>query len=183
MKREIFLVYLITIGFCPIASAQESDKLDMELVVTDEQRIVLFAGFIIAVIALFLYLARDMILRRKTDYDKKDLDSKKNKDYEKYHSDWSDDYEDFGARNYSKEEKEFKEAISESSLPDYYSVLGVKSDATPQEIKIQYRELAKKLHPDKSKKETKEEMAEINKAYEVLSNKELRERYDKYFKK
>ncbi len=53
--------------------------------------------------------------------------------------------------------------------------------ASQEEIKKKYRELAKKMHPDKSKDQsTQETMAEINKAYEILSNKERREKYDKY---
>ena len=67
-------------------------KLQMELIVTDEQRIILFASFAIAVIGLFVYLARDIILRKKTSYDSTEFDSKNDKTYEKYHSDWSDDY-------------------------------------------------------------------------------------------
>lgn len=164
------------------SNAQESDSLDMELEVTDEQRTIIFLVFIIGVIGIFLYIARDVILKRKTEYEEKDLDSKKNKDYEKYHSDWSDDYEEFGTRDYSKQYKEFREASENSTLPNYYEILGVKKTATPQEIKKRYRELAKKFHPDRTKnEETKEAMSEINKAYEILSNQELKAKYDKYF--
>src|SRR3989304_5794036 len=77
-------------------SGQSDDvgkKLQMELIVTDEQKIILFASFAIAVIGLFAYLARDIILRKKTLYDSTEFDSKNDKTYEKYHSDWSDDYE------------------------------------------------------------------------------------------
>ena len=181
MTKISSLILLIVIASI-IDPVWAQDELNMELVVTDEQRIILFAGFIIAVIAIFLYLARDIIFRKKTDYDKEDLESKRNKDYEKYHSDWSDDYEEFGARNYSKEEEKFKEALGEGTLPDYYRILGVPQTATTSEIKTKYRQLAKKLHPDRSKNnETSDKMSEINKAYEVLSDKELREKYDKYF--
>ena len=54
---------------------------------SDEEKIIIFGGFAIAVIGLFLFLARDIILR-KTTYDKEDLESKKDKTNEKYHSDW-----------------------------------------------------------------------------------------------
>ncbi len=178
ISSVILLIFVVSL----VGSAHAQDELNMELVVTDEQRIVLFAGFIIAVIAIFLYLARDIIFQKKTEYDKEDLESKRNKDYEKYHSDWSDDYEEFGSRSYVKEEKKFKEALGEGTLPDYYKTLGVPQTATPNEIKTKYRELAKKLHPDRTKSnETAEKMSDINKAYEVLSDKELREKYDKYF--
>jgi molecular chaperone DnaJ len=66
-------------------------------------------------------------------------------------------------------------------LPDYYKILESPQNATDEEIKKQYRHLAKKIHPDKNKEEKSEEiMIQINKAYEVLSNKELRKKYDMY---
>lgn len=156
-------------------------ELEMELIVTDEQKIILFGCFIAAVIGIFLYLARETILRKKTTYDSQDLDSKKDKTYEKYHSKWSDDYEELGARNNSKEEREFIFQSQNSNMPDYYKVLQISQNATTDEIKKQYRKLAKKVHPDKSKEEESSKiMAEINKAYEVLSNQELRKKYDMY---
>ena len=39
-----------------------------------------------------------------------------------------------------------------------------------------------KTHPDKTKEDSENEMAELNKAYEILSDKELREKYDRYLK-
>ena len=154
----------------------------MELEVTDDEKIILFSGFIIAILAVFLFLARDIILRKKTTYDKEDLESKKENTNEKYHSDWGDDYEELGKRRNTKDDKEFREALNNEELPNYYEVIGVSKDATPEEIKKKFRELAKKIHPDKTKENSEEEMAELNKAYEVLSDKELREKYDQYFK-
>ena len=49
-------------------------------------------------------------------------------------------------------------------------------------IKEKFRLLAKEWHPDKRKDSSDQKMTEINNAYEVLSNPELREKYDKYFK-
>ena len=165
-------------------SDNDGKKLQMELIVTDEQKIILFASFAIAVIGLFVYLARDIILRKKTSYDSTEFDSKNDKTYEKYHSDWSDDYEEFGTRNNSKEDNEFRIISQNSSLPDYYKILEISQDATHDEIKKQYRQLAKKKHPDKNKEEKSEDiMVQINKAYEILSNKELRKKYDVYFNK
>ena len=54
------------------------------------------------------------------------------------------------------------------NLPNYYEIIGVEKDATPEEIKKKFRELAKKTHPDKTKEDSEEEMAELNKAYEIL---------------
>ena len=176
----IFVISVIIFGM-QVAFAQ-SDELDMELEISDEEKIILFGGFAVAIIAIFLFLARDVILRKKTSYDKEELESKKDKTYEKYHSDWGDDYEDLGKRKNTKEDKEFREASLNDELPNYYEILGVSIDATQEEIKEKFRELAKKTHPDKTKEDSEEEMAELNKAYEVLSDEELRAKYDKYLK-
>jgi hypothetical protein len=178
---SIFVISIIIFGGLQSASAQENNLI-RELEVTDEEKIILFSGFIIAILAVFLFLARDVILRKKTSYDKENLESKKEKTNEKYHSDWGDDYEELGKRRNTKDDKEFREAMNNEKLPNYYEVIGVSKDATPEEIKKNFRELAKKTHPDKTKEDSEEEMAELNKAYEVLSDKELREKYDQYFK-
>ena len=62
---------------------------------------------------------------------------------------------------------------------DYYDLLGVKKNATPDEIKRAYRDLALKLHPDVNKsKEAEERFKEINAAYAVLSDPQKRQQYD-----
>ena len=182
MKQfSIFIISLLILGMSQIGYAQ-STNLDMELEVTDEEKIILFSGFAIAVIGIFLFLARDIILRRKTSYDRIDHESKNEKTYEKYHSDWGDDYEELGTRKNTKEDKEFREAALNNELPDYYEILGIPKDSTQEEIKKKFRELAKKTHPDKTKEDSEEEMIKLNNAYEVLSDKESREKYDRYFK-
>ena len=57
---------------------------------------------------------------------------------------------------------------------DYYEVLGVNKDATPDQIKSAYRKLAVKHHPDKNKgdKAAEEKFKEASEAYHVLSNAE-----------
>ncbi|KAI0121612.1 hypothetical protein BJ170DRAFT_127665 [Xylariales sp. AK1849] len=76
-------------------------------------------------------------------------------------------------------------ALKRSKTKDYYKVLGVANDADERQIKSAYRKLSKVHHPDKAVKQglTKEDaekkMASINEAYEVLSNPELRERFDR----
>ncbi len=182
MKRlDIFVISIIIIGALQTTYAQ-TDESNMKLEVSDEENIMIFGGFVIAVVAIFLFLARDIILRRKTSYDKEKLESKKDKTYEKYHSDWGDDYEDLGRRKNTKEDEEFRDAARNDELPNYYEALGVPIDATQEEIKNKFRELAKKTHPDKTKEDSKEAMVELNKAYEVLSDEERREKYDKYLK-
>lgn len=62
---------------------------------------------------------------------------------------------------------------------DYYEILGVKREASGAEIKSAYRKLARKYHPDVNKtKEAEQKFKDINEAYEVLSDKEKRKRYD-----
>ena len=65
---------------------------------------------------------------------------------------------------------------------DYYNTLGVKRDASEKEIKQAYRRLARKHHPDVNAGDRSSEakFKEINEAYEVLSNKETRQKYDQY---
>ncbi len=61
---------------------------------------------------------------------------------------------------------------------NFYDALGVKRDATPDEIKKAYRKLARKYHPDVSKeKNAEEKMQAINVAYDTLSNEEKKKQY------
>ncbi|KAJ8516418.1 hypothetical protein ONZ45_g6293 [Pleurotus djamor] len=66
--------------------------------------------------------------------------------------------------------------LKQSKQKDYYKVLGVSRDADQKTIKKAFRTAAKSAHPDKGGSEAK--MAAVNEAYEVLSNPELRERFD-----
>jgi molecular chaperone DnaJ len=65
---------------------------------------------------------------------------------------------------------------------NYYDILGIRKDASDKEVKEAYRRLARKHHPDVNPgdKSAEARFKEINAAYEVLSDKEKRQKYDKY---
>ena len=65
---------------------------------------------------------------------------------------------------------------------DFYQILGVSKQATPEELKKAYRKMTLKWHPDKNddKKKANEMFVEISNAYETLSDPEKRKLYDQY---
>ena len=63
---------------------------------------------------------------------------------------------------------------------DYYTIMGLTRDATPEDIKRAYRKLARKYHPDVSKEKNAEaHFKETSEAYEVLSDPQKRAAYDR----
>ncbi|KAH6677521.1 hypothetical protein B0J14DRAFT_345144 [Halenospora varia] len=75
--------------------------------------------------------------------------------------------------------------LRRSKTKDYYKVLGLTRDADEVQIKAAYRKMVKIHHPDKAhklgigKEEAEKKMASVNEAYEVLSDPELKERFDR----
>ena len=69
-----------------------------------------------------------------------------------------------------------------SAKKDFYEVLGVSRNATPEEIKKAYRQMARKHHPDVARDDENaaEKFKEINDAYEILSDEQKRAAYDRF---
>jgi len=69
-----------------------------------------------------------------------------------------------------------------SEYKDYYKILGISKEADDKEIKAAYRKLARKYHPDVNQgdKSSEEKFKEISEAYEVLSDKDKRQKYNMY---
>lgn len=90
-----------------------------------------------------------------------------------------------GANVIQQKLQEAQVALKRSKQKDYYKVLGVSKDADERDIKKAYRKMTKVNHPDKiqaqgiSKAEAEKKMAQINEAYEVLSDPELKARFDR----
>jgi len=106
---------------------------------------------------------------KSTSKDKKKKKSSKSKEkkQEQKSQDEEDDKEDISIENNQQDQ-------------DLYSLLGLKKDATHEEIRKAYRSLVFKIHPDKNKDdpEASSKFANINKAYKILSNEETRKLYD-----
>jgi DnaJ family protein C protein 3 len=74
--------------------------------------------------------------------------------------------------------------LKRTKTKDYYKVLGVPRDADELQIKGAYRRMVKLHHPDKahkqgiSKEDAEKKMSQVNEAYEVLSDPELKARFD-----
>ena len=65
---------------------------------------------------------------------------------------------------------------------DYYKILGVGKEASQEEIKKAFRQLARKYHPDvnQGNKEAENKFKEINEAFQVLGNEKKKAQYDQY---
>jgi len=152
---------------------------------SESDQITIFAIAAIIIISVLIFLARGSFIRKKTEYDAGEWESKKNRDYEKYHSEWMSDEVNFERAGKDKlSDEEFRESLLNENLPDYYTILQISKNASQNEIKTQFRLLAKKWHPDKKQSnDAEEKMAEINMAYEVLSDDKRRKMYDQHFAK
>ena len=151
--------------------------------ISESDQLLMFSIGGIVIIGTVIFLARHSIIRKKTEYDTGEWSSKKNRDYEKYHSDWMSDEVNF-ERDVKKKltDEEFRKSLLSDNLPNYYKILRIQKNANQTEIKNQYRRLAKKWHPDREKSpDAERKMMLINMAYEVMSNPKRRKMYDQHF--
>lgn len=151
--------------------------------ISEADQIPIFIIAVVIILGIFLFLARHAIFRRKNEYDDEDWQSKKNRDYEKYHSEWMSDEQEFsGKKKKGIDENEFLKSLQGKNIPDYYEILEIQKNSSQSEIKKQFRILAKKWHPDKKHgPDAEKKMAEINMAYGILSNQKNRKLYDQYY--
>lgn len=156
---------------------------------SESDLVIIFAASIAAVAGIALYVSREAIARKRTDYDRGAYDSQRDRDYEKYHSGWGDESAagggaDMGDGGGDGGEDEFRPGRPAAGArgPDYYEVLGLERTAGAGEVKRRYRELAKRVHPDRAGEEDGDgagrRMALINEAYDILSDPGRRKRYD-----
>ena len=152
---------------------------------TESELIIVFTIATAIIIGVLIFLSRGSIFRKKTEYDTGEWESKKNRDYEKYHSEWMSDEISFERKGKDKlSDEDFRKSLLSEDLPDYYAILQIQATASQNEIKSQFRNLAKKWHPDRKQSDDAEEkMAQINTAYEVLSDSKRRKMYDQHFSK
>jgi len=152
---------------------------------TESDQIIVFASAAAIIISVLIFLARGSIFRKKNEYDTGEWESKKNRDYEKYHSEWMSDEISFERKGKNKlSDEDFRKSLLSKNIPDYYAILQIQKTASQNEIKNQFRSLAKKWHPDRKQSDDAEKkMTQINMAYEVLSNTKRRKMYDQHFSK
>ena len=150
---------------------------------TESEQMIVFAIAAAIIISVLIFLARGSIFRKKNEYDTGEWDSKKNRDYEKYNSEWMSDEISFERKGKNKlSDEDFRKSLLSKNIPDYYAILQIQKTASQSEIKNQFRSLAKKWHPDRKQSDDAEKkMTQINMAYEVLSNTKRRKMYDQHF--
>lgn len=97
-------------------------------------------------------------------------------DHEFYKNYYTKEYQN---RNYNYRQEEQNNS---TYIKDYYNILGINKHATQEEIRKAYYKLMAKYHPDKNKNSDNSNTITklINEAYEVLSDEEKREQYDRF---
>ena len=119
-------------------------------------------------------------LKKKQSYTTNFEQTYQTSDSDDYNFEYDDDNDNYNNNyNYRKEEDNKQ---NESFKKDYYSILDVSKNASTEEIKLAYKRQITKYHPDKnSGSENSTEITKlINEAYEVLSDPEKRDQYDRF---
>ena len=92
---------------------------------SESDQIILFSIVTILIVGVLIFLARHSIFRKKTEYDVGNWASKKNRDYEKYHSEWMSDEISFERKGKNKlSDEEFRNSLLNGNILDYYTILG-----------------------------------------------------------
>jgi len=105
------------------------------------------------------------------------IDVEMEEKWEKIKQVWEQRNNSYNSSNYQQESN----GQDFSDPKDYYQILGVPRTFTIKKIKITYRKLIMRYHPDKNpSKDAEEKCKKINEAYEVLSDSKKRETYDKH---
>jgi len=111
---------------------------------TESDQIIVFAIASAIIISVLIFLARGSIFRKKNEYDTGKWESKKIRDYEKYHSEWMSDEISFERKGKNKlSDEDFRKSLRSKNIPDYYAILQIQKTASQNEIKTQLRSLAK----------------------------------------
>lgn len=137
------------------------------------------------VLSIFVYKKRMAILNRKL-YGEDDIYY--TNDAEEYENQNEEGDYEFYKNYYTKEHQNRdnsyiqEEQNNSTYIKDYYNILGVNKHASQEEIKRAYYKSMSKFHPDKNKNSDKanEITKLLNEAYEVLSDEEKREQYDRF---
>jgi len=100
-------------------------------------------------------------------------------DYENWKEDWDDVRRIWAEAKYDNKRKSKKRPDTDST--NYYEILGISQEYTIKEIKVHYRKLMLKFHPDRNNSADAEERCKkINEAYEALSDPVKKKSYDQY---
>lgn len=96
---------------------------------------------------------------------------------------WKEDWDDVRAtwRETRDQYSSKKQEKTRDNSEDYYEILGISRNYSIKEIKVHYRKLMLKFHPDRNSSTNAEQKCKkINEAYEILSDPEKRKSYDQY---
>jgi len=90
---------------------------------TESEQTIVFVIAAAIIISVLIFLARGSIFRKKNEYDIGEWESKKNRDYEKYHSEWMSDEISFERKGKNKlSDEDFRKSLLNKNIPDCYAI-------------------------------------------------------------